>query len=151
MGEYKQGRPKLNVSEEEKQAIIEAYFSGMAQKKMEKQFHHSMFWMKQMMADMGLTDPPKPKRKRPRKTKSVWFTKKDSICWHCKRSSAKPGDQCSWTCNFQPVKGWDAVPTICDRHSHGVMSHSYNVRHCPLYIREEKFLVRGIEVFDDMP
>ena len=51
----------------------------------------------------------------------------NTLCWSCGRACGG----CSWSREFKPVKGWEAVPTrIHDE------VDSYHVIHCPKYLPE---------------
>ena len=51
-----------------------------------------------------------------------------TICWRCKNALGG----CSWSKNFKPVKGWEAVATKIDsNYKNGI--ESYKVITCPEY------------------
>lgn len=52
----------------------------------------------------------------------------ETLCWEC----AKNGGLCSWSKNFTPVEGWEAIPTKIQAYGHadGVID-SYKVISCP--------------------
>ena len=61
---------------------------------------------------------PKPKRVPEKKT----------LCWDC----AKNCGDCSWSHDFTPVEGWEAVPTKIQAYNHGdEATDSYKVISCP--------------------
>lgn len=80
-----------------------------------------------ILADVCLCNVPQisapiehPKRGHKRKT----------ICWEC----AKNGGLCSWSENFTPVEGWDAVPTKIQARGHANGEEyidSFRVISCP--------------------
>lgn len=51
-----------------------------------------------------------------------------SLCWRCKRATGF----CSWSREFEPVKGWTAEKTIT-----GTME-SYEVKQCPLFEKNKR-------------
>ena len=55
----------------------------------------------------------------------------DTLCWRC----ANACGGCSWSRNFIPVSGWDAIPTrIRTHHSTAAATNeSYIVRQCPRF------------------
>ena len=53
---------------------------------------------------------------------------REQPCCSCKKACGG----CSWSKNFQPVVGWDAVPTVVED-IEGDM-HSYKISRCPEYI-----------------
>lgn len=75
-----------------------------------------------IIADVCMRDAPAPLK--PKRT----FHKKNTLCWDC----AKNGGLCSWSENFTPVEGWEAVPTKIQAYGHadGVID-SYKVISCP--------------------
>lgn len=58
----------------------------------------------------------------------------NTLCWQCKRAY---GD-CSWSESFVPVKGWNAEPTIIKGNKKEPEIYSYNVKKCPLFIKEKR-------------
>ena len=52
----------------------------------------------------------------------------DQLCATCGRAVLK----CSWSKDFKPVDGWDAIPTVV-HDSEGDFT-SYKIMNCPLYI-----------------
>lgn len=73
--------------------------------------------------------------------------KASSLCWYCRRavpSTENPNLACSWSKEFKPVKGWDAVRNdICFsvRNSDGTARHeyteSYLVYRCPRFLPDK--------------
>ena len=59
------------------------------------------------------------------------FTSK-SLCWKCSRATGF----CSWSRDFEPVQGWDAVQTVIKSSDGNV--DSYEVKSCPLFERDER-------------
>lgn len=59
-----------------------------------------------------------------------------TLCWDCQKALG----ECSWSDNFQPVKGWDAVPTEIKTSVGNIVPtiNSYYVRSCPLFELDEK-------------
>lgn len=63
-----------------------------------------------------------------------------TICWDCKKAV----NDCSWSRNFEPVEGWEAIPYYTDREdikSQGFDSdhpYSYEVHYCPLFDCDER-------------
>jgi transcriptional regulator NrdR family protein len=60
----------------------------------------------------------------------------NSLCWECKRATGF----CSWSREFEPVKGWKAVPTTINSDSKGrtPVIESYEVKKCPLFEKDER-------------
>lgn len=62
---------------------------------------------------------------------------KESLCWTCVRATGT----CSWSRNFEPVPGWEAEKTEV-KNPYGKdrfeMIASYDVKACPLYIKDIK-------------
>jgi hypothetical protein len=60
--------------------------------------------------------------------------KANSLCWLCKRAYGL----CSWSRHFEPVKGWEAEPTVIkgDKKGRNPDIHSYEVKKCPLFIQD---------------
>ena len=65
----------------------------------------------------------------------------DTLCWCCKNAvpNVKKGYGCEWSILGQPVKGWEAKPTII-RHGKDYYNDvefppipSFCVRNCPKY------------------
>lgn len=56
-------------------------------------------------------------------------SQKTQLCETCKRACGG----CSWSDKFEPVEGWDAVPTIINE-GDGRIIHSFKIKNCPLYI-----------------
>ena len=54
--------------------------------------------------------------------------KNESPCWTCQNACGN----CSWSKNFKPVEGWDALPIII-KDSEGDI-RSYKIKICPKYI-----------------
>lgn len=59
-----------------------------------------------------------------------------SLCWNCQKALG----QCSWSDNFQPVKGWDATPTKIKTSVGNTIPliDSFCVHSCPLFELDEK-------------
>jgi hypothetical protein len=58
--------------------------------------------------------------------------KANSLCWQCKRAYGL----CSWSDRFEPVKGWEAEPTIIMGGKREPKVDSYDVKKCPLFIQD---------------
>ncbi len=57
---------------------------------------------------------------------------KETLCWECKNACGK----CSWSKNFVPVKGWEALPTkIKGSFESETVIDSFLVINCPEFIR----------------
>lgn len=56
--------------------------------------------------------------------------KEKTICWECKKALGK----CNWSKNFQPVEGWEIIPTQIQVQN-GLMQDSCIVLSCPLFER----------------
>lgn len=74
---------------------------------------------------LGLASVDQPKLKRR-------FVRKETLCWDC----AKNGGLCSWSKNFTPVEGWEAIPTKIQArgayNGYGEID-SYKVINCPKF------------------
>lgn len=62
---------------------------------------------------------------------------KESLCWTCQNAVPNKENGCSWSINFKPVKGWDAIRQDV-MHNGGKERwtrplESYKVRKCPCY------------------
>lgn len=57
------------------------------------------------------------------------FSLKDSLCWHCSKSTH---GGCSWSSEFRPVDGWTAV--------HDITRQSYLIHECPLFENKHRIL-----------
>ena len=136
------GRYKTKIPVEEECRICQAYVDGMRTRDMEKYFGHSIHKIRDVLRDYGV-----PRRNQISVGRMDGFTKKDSKCWSCRRSTTALENQCSWTRCWKPVDGWDADPTVCDRHA-GTETTSFFVRSCPLYIPEKRLVWR---YEDEMP
>ena len=58
-------------------------------------------------------------------------TRQQTLCWDCKNALGF----CSWSQNFEPVKGWKAIPTkkmIRDN----LATNTFIVTECPKFIRD---------------
>jgi hypothetical protein len=53
-----------------------------------------------------------------------------TLCWKCKKASGGLG--CEWASRFEPVKGWDAVPTTIPLQN-GLRADSFCVKSCPKF------------------
>ncbi len=58
----------------------------------------------------------------------------NSLCWQCSRATGF----CPWSRDFEPVQGWEAVPTLIkgDRKGRNPDIPSYDVKKCPLFIQD---------------
>ena len=66
----------------------------------------------------------------------AYYTKNDvTLCWSCKRATGS----CSWSEDFTPVEGWEAIPTKVkvakSKGRNKTFTDSYLVRKCPLFER----------------
>lgn len=57
---------------------------------------------------------------------------KDTLCWSCEKCTG--GSDCPWANRFEPVEGWDAVPTKI-KMTPEKESDSFKVLSCPLFKR----------------
>ena len=53
-----------------------------------------------------------------------------NLCWFCKKSAAKNGNDCSWNRCFEPISGWDAIPVAYPRDRHTAILSQCVIR-CP--------------------
>jgi len=63
---------------------------------------------------------------------------KDTLCWVCKNSVLASNAPCSWVSKFEPVDGWNAVPTYDKKTVSNLTKdpsspQSYLVISCPLF------------------
>lgn len=57
-------------------------------------------------------------------------TKHKTLCWECEWAGGKD-KKCPWATNFQPVPGWEAIPSTEDKNP--IYDDSFTVRKCPLF------------------
>ena len=52
-----------------------------------------------------------------------------TICWNCKKACGR----CSWSRDFTPIEGWEAIPTKRRESWNGYtrIAESYDVYNCP--------------------
>lgn len=72
-------------------------------------------------------DPPREKKQK--KVPKVEFQSKQP-CWDC----ANACGGCEWSARFEPVPGWDAIPTTRTV-SGKFVEKSFSVRACPKFRR----------------
>jgi hypothetical protein len=53
----------------------------------------------------------------------------NTLCWKCKRAT---DSSCSWSKEFKPVEGWEAVQTTIKGQSY---RNTYRVKKCPKFVR----------------
>lgn len=70
---------------------------------------------------------------KPKITKKVMRRTDESLCWLCGRTAAN----CPWVHRYKPVKDWDAEKTEL-KGDNGLVTTSYRVLKCPLFIKNEK-------------
>lgn len=56
----------------------------------------------------------------------------NSLCWKCKNATGF----CSWSREFEPVQGWEAVKTII-KNQNGILE-SYEVKKCPSFEKDKE-------------
>ena len=59
-------------------------------------------------------------------------TKKEQLCWSCAR--ALPNKGCEWADKYEPVPGWEAIPTTRQQRGCAAL-HSYRITDCPKYYK----------------
>ena len=59
----------------------------------------------------------------------------ETLCWKCKR--ALPTYGCEWADNFEPVKGWNAIPTKL-KNGYNSFIDSYIVIECPKFEQDSE-------------
>lgn len=69
-------------------------------------------------------------KRRKRDPKSYY--RKESKCWDCKNCYGG----CSWSREFKPVNGWEAIETNLP--SNGAYATSYKVIECPEFIEDRR-------------
>ena len=57
------------------------------------------------------------------------WIEEDQPCWTCSKACGK----CSWSKNFEIVKGWDAEPIMVKDKEGDI--RSYKIKRCPEYIK----------------
>lgn len=73
----------------------------------------------------------KPTRETTDKKKTVNRQKQiDTLCWDCHNSTGG----CSWSSEFKPVDGWEAIPTVIKNGKYP--ENSFIVISCPCFIRD---------------
>ena len=72
-----------------------------------------------------------PRHNKERRKKSYKQTGKEKFqaCWTCKNACGG----CSWSRDFTPVEGWEAVPVVIP--SNGEFAETYKIICCPKYER----------------
>lgn len=65
------------------------------------------------------------------------IAKKTTLCWKCRKATNPKGSNCEWAGKFQPVKGWEAIPTRLKAKGKGYIS-SYQVVKCPKFEADNK-------------
>lgn len=60
------------------------------------------------------------------------YYRKETKCWTCQNCYGG----CSWSREFEPVKGWKAIETNIP--ANGEMAASYKVIECPEYIPDRR-------------
>ena len=59
--------------------------------------------------------------------------RRETLCWTCKNAVGG----CSWSKNFEPVKGWEAIPTkVRGNLEIDEWLDSYMVISCPKYLED---------------
>lgn len=70
-------------------------------------------------------------KKRKRKNRESAYAPA-SICWDCKNALLG----CSWSCDFVPVEGWEAVKSeIINSAGKNKATQTYRVVSCPEFVR----------------
>lgn len=72
---------------------------------------------------------------------------KDTLCWNCDK--AKAIGNCPWADNFEPVPGWEATPHIFITSVNGT-DVSYEVKKCPLYVRDKRTPPKFLDVLKEL-
>lgn len=112
------------------EAILRMYANGMSPTAIGKVFHCNRKTVeKRIQEHQNRPNAPRPNR----------LGRAGTLCWNCQHAVGK--DQCSWAHHFQPVEGWDAVPTIIvDKDQRNIVQHvcrSYHVYDCPQFLRDK--------------
>ena len=100
------------------------------------------WWSKLTDAEKEAINERKRLKYRMVREEEGYFTKRrhlETLCWDCKRADK----MCPWSINFEPVPGWDAIPTKIMA-PYGTIP-SYHVRRCPLFIPDEEEESNGTE------
>ena len=124
------GRKPMRLSQSEKYRISYAYRHGASITTIARRFKRDRGTVSKVLAELGV----------PRREDKMTLIRKSStreqLCWYCQRAAAEPQNQCSWARSFEPVDGWTATETICDRHAEGNFKKSFKVDKCPLFVKE---------------
>ena len=67
--------------------------------------------------------------KRKTETQQDYTSNKYQPCWTCKKCFGG----CSWSKDFEPVPGWQAIPHNIKEN--GEHANGYRIMYCPLYER----------------
>ena len=70
------------------------------------------------------------KRYKRKKRDVTAYYEKQQPCWTCKNACGG----CSWSREFKPVEGWEAVPRSIK--SNGIHAETYKIINCPEYVKE---------------
>lgn len=62
--------------------------------------------------------------------------KRPTLCWHCKNAVPTGTSGCSWSRDFQPVKGWVADAHNLKTQSSGRHLNTYCVIYCPQFQKD---------------
>lgn len=74
--------------------------------------------------------PPREKKQKKATKGSAAATYQQQLCWDC----ANVYGGCEWAARFEPVPGWDAIPTTRTV-SGKFVEKSFSVRACPKFRR----------------
>ena len=74
------------------------------------------------------------KKKKHHRSELPYEPKNSTLCWKCQNATGG----CSWSSDFTPVEGWNAMPTRI-RQSKGYKdTDSYIVKKCPQFVPDEE-------------
>lgn len=60
------------------------------------------------------------------------YHRNNQPCWSCKKACGG----CSWSREFKPVDGWEAIPTKIQNMDS--ITESFNIKYCPQYEKESR-------------
>lgn len=69
------------------------------------------------------------------------FETRKTLCWDCKNACGR----CSWSREFKPVDGWEAVPSKVYQHEN-CYADSYIVQKCPMFEKDAGDYIEKITV-----
>ena len=68
------------------------------------------------------------------KDKNTFIPKTATLCWDCQNAVRN----CSWSKDFIPVDGWEAIPTKIREDNGKRLVDSFIVKKCPEFVADEE-------------